>query len=124
MSGEFRVADLLWDTQTTHWQIGNLVGLTVYADDARNRFSIGIHKVNNTPHVAVVLQRRFVRLGKGMSLVFLFQIGFLADEMGNETHATVFILPEGQTGCGLQLFITESRMHGDEIALTVVNHLG
>ena len=32
--GQFRVADLLWDAQTAHGQVCNLVGLAVDTDDA------------------------------------------------------------------------------------------
>ena len=59
-----------------------------------------------------------------MPLVLLFQIGLLADEVWHEAHAAVLVLLEGQTGSGLQLFTAESGMHGDEVALAVVEHLG
>ena len=53
---QFRVADLLRDAQTTHWQVCNLVCLAVDAYDAWHTFASLVQKVNDTPHVAVVLQ--------------------------------------------------------------------
>lgn len=53
---QFRVAGLFWDAQTAHGQVCNLVGLAVDADDAWHTFASLVQKVNDTPHVAVVLQ--------------------------------------------------------------------
>ena len=53
---QFRVADLLWDAQTAHWQVCNLVGLAVDADDAWHPLAMLVQQVNDTSHVAVVLQ--------------------------------------------------------------------
>ena len=58
-----------------------------------------------------------------MSLVLLLQIGFLSDEMRHKAYAAIIVLLEGQSGSGFQMFSAEGRMHGDEVALAIVQHL-
>ena len=58
-----------------------------------------------------------------MSLVLLFQIGFLADKVWHKTHAAVLTFLEGQTGSGFQLLSAKGWVHGDEVTLAVVQHL-
>ena len=53
---QFRVAYLLRNAQTAHGQVCNLVGLAVDADDAWHTFASLVQEVNDTSHVAVVLQ--------------------------------------------------------------------
>ena len=121
---QFRIADGVLPFDTADGNTRDFIGLAVNAHKRWGNLSRTlVHQVCNTSHISRFTEVLRILGTELVALELLFQIGFFLNEVGNKADTAVLLQLERQTGCRLELLVTESRCYRYQVGLAVVEHL-